>query len=295
MNKSYLLVIVAAVFWATMGLFAKYLTEFGLSSVQIGMFRALFACLFMLVFILCKDKKLFKIRLRDIWMFLGTGVVSFFLFNIFYFLAVQEIGVGTASVLLYTYPILVTLMSCVLFREKLTARKVISLVLAVGGCAFASGLASGNAGSVSVLGVTVALCSSLAFALYSIFSTFALRKYSSYTVTFYTFLFGTAASCAAGDPVGSFRAIATPAGIALAVALGVIAAALPYLLYTLALTRVKASNASVIATLEPVVASAFGILFFREKADIFTVLGVVLVVSAAVLLNLPEKNDKSVT
>lgn len=289
MNKNYFSIILAAVFWGTMGVFVNFLSEFGLSTVQIAMLRSLVSLLFMAILILCKDRKLFKIRLGDIWMFLGTGIVSYFLFNICYFLAIREVGVAVSSVLLYTSPIFVTLMSCIFFREKLTCHKVLCLILAVGGCALVSGLASGNVGSVSAFGILIGLASGFAYALYSIFSTFALRKYQVMTVTFYTFLFGAAAALLIGNPAETFRTIANPTGILWSLALGIISGAIPYFLYTLGLSRVKPSHAAVIATAEPVVASLLGIFLFREKADLFTVLGIVLIIGAAILLNVSPK------
>ena len=127
------------------------------------------------------------------------------------------------------------------------------------------------------------------YALYSIFSTYALRKYQVITVTFYTFLFGAAAALLIGDPVDTFRIIANPTGILWALALGIISGAVPYFLYTLGLSRVDPSHAAVIATAEPVVASLIGIFFFRESADVFTVMGIVLIIGAAVMLNLHAK------
>ena len=79
-------------------------------------------------------------------------------------------------------------MSCILFREKLTGKKVLCLVLAVGGCALVSGLASGSVGEISTGGILIGLASGFTYALYSIFSTYALKKYQPLTVTFYTFL-----------------------------------------------------------------------------------------------------------
>lgn len=294
MNKYYLYIILAAVFWGTMGIFVNYLSDLGLSTVQIAMLRSLVSLLFMTLLILCKDRKLFRIHLRDVWMFLGTGIASYFLFNNCYFIAIKEVGVAVSSVLLYTSPIFVTLMSCIFFHEKLTKRKVLCLILAVGGCALVSGLASGNIVSVSAVGILIGLASGFCYALYSIFSTYALRKYQVITVTFYTFLFGAAAALLIGDPVDTFRIIANPTGLLWTLALGIISGAVPYFLYTLGLSRVDPSHAAVIATAEPVVASLIGIFFFRESADVFTVLGIVLIIGAAVMLNLHAKSDKSV-
>lgn len=291
MGKAHICIVLAAVFWGTMGVFVNALSAYGLSTVQIAMLRALASLLFMAVLILWRDRRLFRICLRDIWMFFGTGIVSYFLFNNCYFYAIRSVGVAVSSVLLYTAPIFVTLMSCVLFKERLTGRKLLCLAMAVGGCALVSGLASHGIKDVTVDGILIGLASGLAYALYSIFSTYALRKYQAMTVTFYTFLFGAAAALLIGDPVGTFRIVANPAGMAWTIGLGVISGAIPYFLYTRGLQNVKPSHAAVIATAEPVVASLLGIFLFRENADFFTVLGIVLILGASLLLNMGIREE----
>ncbi len=290
MNRNYLYVVLAAVFWGTMGIFVNVLSSMGLTTAQIAMLRAATSLIFTTTIILSKNRELFKINLRDIWMFLGSGIISYFLFTNCYFAAIRSVGVAVSSVLLYTSPIFVTLMSCILFREKMTGRKLICLALAVGGCALVSGLASGNVGDVSAIGILLGLASGFAYALYSIFSTYALRKYQPLTVTFYTFLFGTAASLVTSLSTTVFDAVSSVSGVLWVIALGIISGALPYFFYTVGLAKVKPSHAAVIATVEPVVASLIGIFLFRENADIFTLLGIVFIISAAIILNLQESD-----
>ena len=290
LKKHYFYIILAAVFWGSMGIFVNSLSEFGLSTVQICLLRSAASLLLIGLLILFKERSLFRICLKDIWMFLGTGVASYFLFNNCYFIAIRQVGVAVSSVLLYTSPIFVTLMSCLFFGERLTGKKILCIVLAVGGCALVSGLASGNAGEVSPVGILIGLASGFTYALYSIFSTFALKRYQPLTVTFYTFLFGSFACLWVADPVYAFGAVAAPEGLLWLLALGVITGAAPYFLYTKGLSGVQPSHAAVIATAEPVVASLIGIFFYRESADLFTVLGIVMILGASILLSM--KNDK---
>ncbi|MBQ2840125.1 MAG: EamA family transporter [Oscillospiraceae bacterium] len=292
MNRNYIYIILAAALWGTMGVFVNGLSAIGLTTVQIAMLRALVSLIFITCLILFKNRGLFKIRLRDLWMFFGTGIISYFLFNNCYFVAIKSVGVAVSSVLLYTSPIFVTLMSCILFREKMTGKKLFCLVLAVGGCALVSGLASGGVGKVSTGGVLIGLASGFTYALYSIFSTYALKKYEPLTVTFYTFLFGTVAALIIGKPAETFDIIASPSGILWAVSLGIISGAVPYFLYTVGLSKVNPSHAAVMATVEPVVASLIGIFVFNEASDLFTVLGIALIISAAAMLNMGKDRQK---
>lgn len=288
MKKYYLSIILAAVLWGTMGIFVNGLSAFGLSTVQISLLRSVSSLVFMGALLLGKDRALFRFRLRDIWMFLGTGIVSYFLFNNCYFIAIRQTGVAVASVLLYTSPVFVTLMSCLFFGERLTGRKLLCLLLAVGGCALVSGLASGSGTEVSPAGILIGLASGFTYALYSIFSTFALKRYRPLTVTFYTFLFGGIAGLLAADPVASLQAVTSPGGVLWVLGLGIITGAAPYFFYTRGLSGVRPSHAAVIATAEPMVASLIGIFLYREPADIFTVSGILMVLGASVLLNTAE-------
>ena len=81
MNKNYLYIILAACLWGTMGVFVNGLSAIGLTTVQIAMLRALVSLALITCLILFKNRSLFKIRLHDLWMFFGTGIVSYFLFN----------------------------------------------------------------------------------------------------------------------------------------------------------------------------------------------------------------------
>jgi threonine/homoserine efflux transporter RhtA len=70
---------------------------------------------------------------------------------------------------------------------------------------------------------------------------------------------------------------------------GVMASALPYFLYTTALKCLAPSRASLIASIEPVVAAVLGFILYHERLSIFGYLGIVLVLGAVFWSNLPEK------
>ena len=71
--------------------------------------------------------------------------------------------------------------------------------------------------------------------------------------------------------------------------MGILSAALPYILYTMGLARIESGKAAVIASVEPVVATVMGLIVYNETIDIFGILGIVLIISVVVLLSLSEK------
>ena len=80
----------------------------------------------------------------------------------------------------------------------------------------------------------------------------------------------------------------TPQVLFWVVAVGLVTSVFPYLLYTAGLSRVESGRASVMATIEPVVASLIGVFLFGEQLDPFKIAGIVLVFGAVLLINLKK-------
>ncbi len=293
MNKSYLYIISAGALWGTTGIFVNVLSALGFHTLQIAQLRATAAFLFMLVSFLVRGRKLPKVNLSDIWIFLGTGIISYFIFNICYFYSVQSVGMTVAAALLYTSPFFVTVMSCIFFKERINSRKAMALLIAVVGSALVSGIGSLPLGSLPAGGIVAGLFSGFTYALYSIFGVFALRKYDSLTVTFYTFLFAGLFSLLCTNAQDTVMLISTPKSFFIIALLGLATGAAPYFLYTKGLSWLEPSRAAILATVEPVVASVIGIAVFSERPTLLTVIGMALVILASVLTNLRDAKNKS--
>ncbi len=290
---SSVLILLAATLWGMIGLFTRQLTALGFTSMQIAAFRSIVSAILLSAYLAVRSPKELKIKLRDLPLFLGTGVCSLLFFNVCYFTTINLTSLSTAAILLYTAPAFVTLMSAVVFHERITARKTVALLLALSGCAFVTGFLRAEP-MVSAFGLLTGIGSGFGYALYSIFGPFALRKYSSMTVTVYTFITCGVCSLPLLRPAAAFRIIAAAPvkSVLLIVLLAIVATVAPYLLYTAGLKNTEPGRASVMASLEPVVATLTGVIVFRESLGWDSVLGAILVLSAVVLLNLPGKKNK---
>ena len=285
-NIGPLLIILAGCFWGSMGIFVRRLTEYGFTAVQIVSIRVTLAALFFCIILLIKDRSGFRIALRDLPLFLGLGFGSILFFTVCYFTAITMMPLSTAAILLYTSPIWIMLMSVLFFHEKLSGKKMLALALAFAGCVLVSGI-SGE--GITLTGLFVGLGSGLGYGLYSILGTVALRKYSPYTVTAYTFLFAAAGSwliCGPADMISKFTAAQDPVSLLLFCGLtALVTAVIPFLFYTLGLRTVEASRAGILATVEPLVATLVGILAFSEPLTLLPALGILLILSAVIILN----------
>jgi drug/metabolite transporter (DMT)-like permease len=285
-NFGPLLIIMAGCFWGSMGIFVRKLSTFGFSPIQIVSIRLTIAALVFALLLFIKDRSGFRIALRDLPLFLGLGFGSILFFTVCYFSAITIMPLSTAAILLYTSPIWIMLMSVLFFREKLNRIKLIALALAFAGCVLVSGI-SGE--GLTLTGLLLGLGSGIGYGLYSILGTIALRKYSPYTVTTYTFLFAAAGSwlvCGPADLISKFAAADNLTGLLFfCVLTGLVTAVIPFLAYTLGLRTVEASKAGILATIEPLVATLVGIIVFSEPVTLLSGLGIVMILIAVILLN----------
>lgn len=277
-----------------MGLFVRKLNAMGLDSMEIVVLRCILAAVMLLTFTGWKDKALLRIRGKNLPALIGSAFFSILFFNYCYFSTIRLMDLSAAAILLYTSPIFVMLLSLVFFREKLTVKKIAALLLAFSGCLLVSGVLSSST-ALSVPGLLLGLGSGLGYALYSIFSRVSLNQgLHSITITVYTFLFSAIGGLFLADLpaiIGVFRTHGM-GFVVFALFFTLVTTVLPYLLYTAGLSKVDNGPASVMASIEPVVATLFGFFVFSESPTLSAILGILLVLGALVVLNLGEKSAK---
>ena len=289
-NKALAAVLAAGTFWGTMGFFARSLYAAGFGPLEVAQTRITMGLILVGLYILLFNRSQFKIKLKDIWCFLGTGIVSLLLFSTCYFSAMNYTSLAVAAILLYTAPFFVMILSLFLFREKLNGKKIFALLLAFFGCVLVSGV--GGDTVFSWKGILLGIGSGFFYALYSIFGRYAInRGYGAWTMTFYTFLF-----CAIGCAfLSNWQIIgqvmqSNHGNILWVLGLGFVTAFLPYVLYSTGLEHMESSKASILASVEPVVSALFGVFVFHEQLSLWGILGICMVLGAIVVLNLKKKN-----
>lgn len=280
------MILIAAAGWGIIGVFSRPLAAMGLEPFGITFIRSFITAAGIGIFIIIKDRSLFRISLRDIWMFLGTGLVSIVFFNVCYFITIEQTTLATASILLYTAPCFVMLMSALFFGEKITSQKIFALVFAFLGCVLASGFAGGD---ITPKAFISGIGSGVGYAAYSIFGKAALKKYRPFTVIFYTFAVASAGLLpfTAGGVIPFMSA--HPDAVAVSLELGIVSTLMPFILYTTGLEYTEAGKASVLAFAEPMVAAVSGIVIFKEELCIKNAVGILLIFFSIILLNIPFK------
>ena len=288
MNKLvWMFPVLSGIMFGAAGVFVRTLTSYGFDNGTIIFARVSFAMLIMFILILIQDRKLLKIKIKDVPIFIGTGIIGMLGVNLFYNEAIDNLTLAVSAVLLSTAPVIVVLLAAVIFKEKITKRKVSCMILAIGGCILATGMLEESV-TISLYGLVVGIGSALFYALYSIFSRMASNKhYDTYTIIFYSVVLITLVMLPFADlsVIGDF-ALAKPLNnIFFLFFHSTCATVLPYVFLTLGVKHMEAGTASILASgTEPVAAVIFGLLIYLEIPTVLMVIGLIITIIALGLL-----------
>jgi DME family drug/metabolite transporter len=283
-SRGYLLILIAATLWATIGVFYKFLiNDHGLTPLAAATLRGGIGGGLLLLALLLLRADL-RVPRREWPGFLAYGVFGVALFFICYVNAIHLSGVAVAAVLMYTSPAWVAVISWRWLGERLDRRGVIALLLALIGAALVARIYDLAALRLNWLGVSAGLAAGLTYGLYSVFNKLLVRRHRPWVVQVYGLLIG-AIALALFVPRGELmRGWATPASIALLLGLGLIPTLLASMAFAVGVQWVPVSVAAIVATCEPVVAAFFGYVLFAERLEPAQWIGAACILGAVLLL-----------
>ena len=265
----------------------------GMTTDSILTYRMFFAS--MLVALLMKLRRIsFQITLKELGWFAFLG---FFYYGsaALLFQAYGGMSSGMATTLHFLYPVGVTLIMALVFKQKPSPFTLVAIVLALSGVALLS-LRGGATESTSLVSILLVLLSGLCYAIYlvTVNNVPLLRAQDNQKLTLYVLLsagvfFFVNASLGQGlQPIGDVKS----GGLLLLMAL------LPTLVSNLALVRaiksIGSTLTSVLGAMEPLTAIIIGILVFDEKVTGVMALGTLLILAAVTLIVLSPLLDKRI-
>ncbi len=285
-------VLAAAVLWGLLGIFGTQAQREGASALEVGFWRAAIGTILFGAQALWVRARL--PRGRDLAVTAVFGMVGVGIFYGSYQVAVREGGASLASVLLYTAPAFVAVLGWAVLHERLGRVELTGVVASVGGIALIS-LGGGQGVNPTPLALSAGVTSGFTYALYYLFGR---RYYPRYApAALFAVMMPVGALCllpflAAGDGPGLAGLMRhTPGTWANLVAIGVLCTFLAYTAHAVGLRHLPATRASVIASLEPVVAAGLAAALFGERLSSLALLGAAVVVGAALLLSLTGRAD----
>lgn len=287
-----LLILLAGVLWGSIGVFVKELNRVGATGEVTNFLRQISAFVLMIPVCLVKGgPRSLKVSGRTLLSCLIFGVVCHGLTNICYTAAVNTIGMSSSVVLLYLAPVFTMIFSILFFKEKMSVRKVAAIFINILGCILTVTNGVFDFKTLAVAGILFGVGSGFCYGLAPIVWKFTREGENPYVVNLYSFLF---AAIFLGLWMKPWQGGMEISGrmIFWGVLFGLVATAAAYTVYYMGLQIItESSRVPVIASIEVVVATLFGILLYSENIGVVGLIGIVLVLASIAIMNLKKKSN----
>ncbi|MDN4474895.1 EamA family transporter [Demequina sp. SYSU T00192] len=288
--RHFMSVVVAATLWGTGGLLGTLLAERSdVPPASVAMWRMLIAGVVLTAWLAARRSVgLRRLDRAAVVRIVATGALTA-VFEVLYFTGIALAGVGLSTlVTIGSAPVWVALWDWWRHRDRPDGRRVLALVLALGGLALLLG-SSLSAGDRALLGVGVALVAGASFAGVTVVNRTPVPGLGAARLTALSFTAGGLLLV----PVALVLGWGAPSGAAswgIAAALGIGSTALAYLAYLSGLATVPPFVATIVSLLEPLVAAVLGALVLAERLGWSGVAGGAVLASAVVLLR-PQRDE----
>lgn len=278
-------IIIASALWGIVGLFAQLLFSLGLKTNQIAGLRFCFSAIIMAIILLFKDIKLFKCKNLFLCAIIG---LSNFATTICYYNCIKNTGGGVASVLLFTSPIFVVIFLSIYNKKSPSKVTMLGIILCLLGLMLAGNVFTE---SVNKLGFLFGVCSAITNAVVTLVGAKAVKGQSPLTVNFYGFLFSALLGLIFIKPSAINIITLNTKAISILIILALFCTILPYTLYISALKSYSQEKASLLCSIELIVANLLECIIFARKITFSLILGIIGIIVAVWLVGISNKKE----
>jgi len=236
-----------------------------------------------------------KLPAADFGRIVLLGVLGVAASNYLYYLAIQRTNVATAIILQYTAPVLVLLYMVTRGLQKATLQRGAAVGLAVLGSALAIGVAGAGGFRLDPVGVSAAMLAAVSFAFYNVAGHRILARYDRWIVLLYTTFSAGAFWLIVNPPWKLLAAHYSGLQWSFLLAFAVVSVLAPFSFYFAGLQHLEPTRAIVASCLEPVFSIVLATVLLGEALRPIQTLGIVIVLVAIVIVQLPERGGAEVT
>ncbi|MBE6041660.1 MAG: hypothetical protein E7220_03955 [Clostridiales bacterium] len=292
-TKGYLMVLMAGSLWGTIGLFATLLSNFGVAAAPVAFFRMLSATIMLALILLFKGKgtSLFRISRRGFISCMLVGFISQALYNICYMNTIEQGGMATAAVFLYTSPVYVAVISSLLFHEPLTKNKIAAIIINIVGCILTVTGGDFSDMRISGFGIVMGILSGFTYALLPILSRTGADDENPFTAAFYGQALGALLLFFLIRPWNGIGTAFTLPILLVFFGFGIVPSAMGYIVYYGGISKItETSRIPVLASVETVVAAIIGLVVFGQGLSIAKIIGIALVLISIAVMNMKRSD-----
>ncbi len=280
----FILILISAVSFGAAPVFTEFVYREGLNTQSLLFFRFSMASVIIWLIVLVLRKKL--PRGKDLFILILLGLLGYTGQSYSYFKALTYIPPALVAILLYLYPVIVTLLSVLVLKEKLTRRKTAALILALTGTLLVIGIQSGS----NIKGIILGISAAVIYSVYILASTKVLKRNNTFSST--AVIVTSAAVFYMGFCMNTELVLPASAGGWINTALlAVVSTAVAIYTFFAGVKLIGAVNSSMISTFEPVATLVLTAAIFSYRITMLQIIGTVLIIAAAILLSLQDKPE----
>lgn len=280
-TKGYILGAIASATYGMNPMFAIPLYDAGMNADSVLFFRYLFALPMMGMMLLARGHD-FKVSFKELITLVIMGLL-FSLSSLTLFESYHHMDTGIASTLLFVYPIMVSVIMAIFFKEKMTLQTGFCMAMALGGIALLC--KTGGNQPMTLTGILLIMTSALSYAIYIVsVNRPILKKVPTLKVTFYVILFGLSLYAVR---LGVNRNLVLPTAVAdwgRLVCLALFPTVISLLCTTTAILYIGSTTTAILGALEPVAAIVLGVTILGERLGLRDVVGVLFIIVAVTVI-----------
>ena len=222
-----------------------------------------------------------KITASELIKIAALGIVGGTLTNVSLYLSYDYISTGLATTLHFIYPLMIIVVSALVYRERISKTQLLAAVLVTGGIFMFVNLNTRS----DTLGVFLALMSGIFYSFYVVYMDYSgINKMDFVKLTFYLLIFMSAGTLIFGVWTGTLDFAAMDGeGWALSFIISLITTVLALPLFQLGVRYEGAPSAGIISAIEPITTLALGALFLGERMSLPQLLGGVIILAGVML------------
>ncbi len=287
-TRSYLAMIASMLIFGTLGICRRYIP---LSSAALALCRGLLDSAFLLLLVLIKGGKLQKLSAKTLLLLAATGAVMGLNWMLL-FEAYNATSVAVATMCYYMQPTIVILLSPLVFREKLTRRKLLCALTAIVGMVFVSGIPGGNGPQTQdIRGILFGLGAAARYSAVVI-----LNKKIVVADAYEKSIIQLAAAIILvpyllmTEDASQIALSGTAVGMVLLV--GIAHTGIAYALYFGSMRHLKAQSIAVMSYIDPVFALLLSAALLHERLTVLGMAGAALIIGSAIVSETAKKDTQ---
>jgi len=286
-------VVLAALFWGISGGIGGILMANGWDPFVVSLYRGAIGLLCVLLWLALRPGGS-GLSNRRLWLWsvvAGLGVAGNFSF---YFVSIAEGSVAVAATLMYSAPVFVYILSFALQLERPTAPKVGAIAIVMAGIVLLTQIYDIGASDLTLIGVGAGLLAGMSYTVFIFGFKYAAPHGSPQAILAIAFTVLVLALIGPSDTGQMVEVLSTP-NWPLFAALGILGAGLSFVLYIIGLNDTEPAVASIVAMIEPVTASLFGVLILSEHLTALQVVGMALILVTVTALSVRSSDNEPST